>query len=183
MKAKAIQGIMLFFLFLLLTGVVYAQYYLDYSDETASDTYYTTGDELIIPAWYEVSEEEILFCQDWAGTETPNDVYSSAEAANFQAVSKLTITLQGFSTPLYDKTLYEMGWYVQPLNESITYTVYLIDEDGDTEEVHTGYATAETGDASYETLETDIVYTHLQIINVEDGSEALKVPIVEKTSY
>ena len=182
MKAKALQGIMLIFLFLLFTGVAYAQYYLDYSDESASDTYYTTGGELIIPDWYEVSEEEILFCQDWAGTETPSDVYNSAEAANFKPVSTLTITLQGFSTPLYDKTLYEIGWYVQPLSESITYTVYLIDEDGDTEEVYTGYATAETGDASYETVETDVVYTHLQIL-MEDGSEALKVPIVEKTSY
>src|SRR3989338_2228131 len=182
MKAKALQGIMLIFLFLLFTGVAYAQYYLDYGDESASDTYYTTGGELIIPDWYEVSEEEILFCQNWAGTETPSDVYSSAEAANFQAVSKLTITLQGFSTPLYDKTLYEMGWYVQPLSESITYTVYLIDEEGDAEEIYTGYATAETGDASYETVETDVVYTHLQIL-MEDGSEALKVPIVEKTSY
>ncbi len=182
MKAKALYSSMLLFLFLLLTGVAYAQYYVNYDEEGASDTYYTTGGELIILDWYEVSEEEILFCQDIAGTETPSDVYSSAEAANFQPVSRLTITLQGFSTPLYDKTLYEMGWYVQPLNESITYTVYLIDEDGDAEEVITRPATAETGDAMYEVLESDVVYTHLQII-MEDGSEALKVPIVEKTSY
>ena len=182
MKAKVLQGIIFIFLFLLLTGVAYAQYYLDYGDESASDTYYTTGGELIIPDWYEVSEEEILFCQNWAGTETPSDIYSSAEAANFQPVSKLTITLQGFSTPLYDTTLYEMGWYVQPLSEDISYTVYLIDEEGETMEVITRPATAQTGDAMYETLETDIIYTHLQII-VEDDYEALKVPIVEKTSY
>lgn len=182
MKAKALYGSILFFIFFLLTGVAYAQYYLDYGEEGASDTYYTTGSELIIPDWYEVSEEEILFCQSWAGTETPNEVYNSAEAANFQPVSKLTITLQGFSTALYDKTLYEMGWYVQPLTEDITYTVYLIDEEGNAEEVITRTATAQTGDAMYETLETDVVYTHLQIINKEDGSEALKVPIVEKTS-
>lgn len=181
MKAK--KGFLFLFLFLILCSGAYAQYYLDYESEGGtSDTYYTTDGELIIPDWYEVSDEEILFCQDIAGTESPDDVYSSAEAANFQPVSKLTITLQGFSTALYDKTLYEMGWYVQPLSESITYTVYLIDEEGNAEEVYTGYATAETGDASYETVESDVVYTHLQII-MEDGSEALKVPIVEKTNY
>ncbi len=72
---------------------------------------------------------------------------------------------------------------MQPLSEDIVYTIYLVAENGDTEEIMTGNSEAAIGDAGYETLETDAIYTDVEIVLVQDGSVGLKVPIVEKSEY
>ncbi len=167
---------------ILLSGVVYSQYYLDYESDGSGSSYYNdySGENSTIADWYVVSDAEIEFCKNYGGTIEGQDVYGSAGYT--QPVSTLTLTLQGQYTTQYDTTLYEIAWYVHPLAEDITYTVYLVTEDGDTEEVYTGYATALDGDAGYETEESTEIYTHLKIV-MEDGTTALTVPIVEKNTY
>lgn len=183
MKSKRTFFLILIGLLILFSTIAYAQYYQDYTDESISDSYYT-GDEVRIPDWYDVSDEELQFCQSYAGTATTDDYYGTFEAAAIEAqpVSKLTLTVQGEYTAEYDKRLYEFGWYVHPLIEDTTYTIRLVDEDGDTEDLHTYPATALDGDAGYETMESDVIYTDVQII-MEDGSVGLSVPIVEKIVY
>lgn len=183
MKSKSTVFFLFITLILLFSSIAYAQYYQDYTDEDISDSYYT-GDEVRIPDWYDVSDEELTFCQSYAGTATTEDYYGTFEAAGIaeQPVSKLTLTVQGEYTTEYDKLLYEFGWYVHPLVEDTTYTIRLVDEDEDTEDLYTGSATALDGDAGYETVESDIIYTDVQII-MEDGSVGLSVPIVEKIVY
>src|SRR3989338_2834592 len=178
MKAKALL-IFMSLLLILFSSIAYSQYYQDYSDEDTSDSYYV-GDELIIPDWYEVSEEEVTFCQNYAGQETGFEGYETADGGSTQSVSKLTLSLQGESTAQYETTLYEIAWYVHPLSDDIVYTIYLVDEEGDDEEFYTGSATAIDGSAGYETLDSDVVYTEVRIV-MEDGSEALRVAIVEKS--
>lgn len=179
MKSKSAVFFLFITLFLLLMSIAYSQYYQDYIDESISDSPYV-GDEVRIPDWYDVSDEEVTFCQTYAGTATTDDIYSTYGVAGVApGVSKLTLTAQGEYTTEYDKRLYEFGWYVQPLVEDTTYTIQLVDEDGDSEELYTGSATALDGDAGYETVESEIIYESLQII-MEDGSLGLEVPIVEK---
>ncbi len=179
MKAKALF-IMITLLLVLFSSIAYSQYYQDYTDGDTSDSYYV-GDELIIPDWYEVSEEEVTFCHNYAGQETGFEGYQTADGVSTQSVSNLTISLQGESTAQYETTLYEVAWYVHPLAENTTYTIYFVDEEGEQEEIITVDATALDGSAGYEALELEEVYTELVIINPEDGSEALRVPIVEKS--
>lgn len=168
--------------FILVSGVVYSQYYLDYETDGTGSSYYEeySGNSSVIAEWYEVSDAEIEFCKNYGGTIEGQDVYGSAGYT--QPVSTLTLTLQGQYTTLYDTTLYEIAWYVHPLAEDITYTIYLVTEEGESEELYTGYSTALDGDAGYETQETNIVYTHAKII-MEDSTTALTVPFVEKTTY
>ena len=127
-----------------------------------------------------MSEEEVTFWQNYAGQETGFEGYETADGGSTQSVSKLTLSLQGESTAQYETTLYEIAWYVHPLSDDIVYTIYLVDEEGDDEEFYTGSATAIDGSAGYETLDSDVVYTEVRIV-MEDGSEALRVAIVEKS--
>ncbi len=184
MKQKTGLLFLFVILFILCSTVVNSQYYQDYSDSSTSDSYYSSeyANETTIPDWYEVSDEEVEFCRNYAGTSTATDVYENAESELVAPVSKLTLSVQGEYTTEYDKRLYEIGWYVQPLSEDITYTINLVTEDGSTEEFMTGYSQATTGDAGYDTLETDAIYTDVEIV-LEDGSVGLEVPIVEKTPY
>jgi hypothetical protein len=177
MKAKALFIMMTLHL-VLFSSIAYSQYYQDYSDSDTSDSYYV-GDEDDPPDWYEVSEEEVIFCQNYAGQKTGFDGYETAEGTSTQSVSKLTMSLQAESTAQYETTLYEVAWYVHPLAEDLAYTIYLVDEEGDDEEFYTGSATALDGSAGYETLDSEIIYVEVKIV-LEDGSEALRVPIVEK---
>ncbi len=182
MKSKSAIFFLFVTFFLLLASIAYSQYYQDYLDDDTSDSSYSSeyANETRIPDWYEVSDEEVEFCQTFAGTSTAEDVYESAESELVAPVSKLTLALQGEYTTLSDKRIYEIAWYVQPLSEDISYTIYLVDEQGDTEEVTTGYSQATTGDAGYEAIETDAIYSSAEIVLVEDGTVALKVPFVEK---
>ena len=184
MNAKIGIVFLIFILLVLCSAVAYSQYYQDYADGSTSDSYYSSdyANETKIPDWYEVSDEEVEFCRNFGGVETSSDVYQSSEVGLPNPVSKLTLSVQGVYTTEYDKRLYEIGWYVQPLSEDIVYTIYLVAENGDTEEFMTGYSQATTGDAGYDTLETDALYTSVEIV-LEDGSVGLKVPIVEKSEY
>ncbi len=182
MKAKALFIVAFCLVFVLFSSIVYSQYYLDYTDQDTSDSYYVGGN-VTIPDWYEVSDEEVTFCQNYAGKELGEDFYETAEGGYALPVSKLTIALQGEYTTLYETTLYEIAWYVHPLSEDTTFTIYLVDEDDDMEELTTVFATALDGSAGYEALELEELYTGLVIVNKEDGSEALRVPIIEKTQY
>lgn len=176
---KHLLAVMILLLTLFST-IATAQYYLDYSDSETANSYYTAGEEVTIPQWYEVSEEEILFCQQYAGTTTPESIYTTdASAQAFQPVSKLTLSLQGYYTTQYENTLYEIAWYVHPLSEDLTYTIVVTKEDGTTEEFTTLFATVVDGSAGYEAFESTEQYTEISII-LEDGSNALTVPFIEK---
>lgn len=174
--------ILFIILFFILSDNASSQYYKeyeqDYLDGDTSDSYYV-GDEAKIIDWYEVSDEEIEFCQGYAGTEEAESYYGALAAGFTEPVSKLTLTAQGEYSTLYDKRLYEFGWYVHPAEEDIVYVINLIDEEGDREELFTGYATAIDGDAGYEAIESDSIYEYVEIV-LEDGTSALQVPIVEK---
>lgn len=184
MKAK--KGIFFLFLVLLIlcSAVVDSQYYQDYTDSSTSDSYYSsdTANQTKIPDWYEVSNEEVEFCRSFGGVEESSDLYQTAEGGFPQPVSKLTLSVQGEYTTEFDKRLYEFAWYVQPLSEDTTYSIVLVKDNGDTEEFTRGNAIATTGDAQYDTRETDAIYTDIEIV-MEDGSIGLKVPIVEKSQY
>lgn len=187
MKSKSAAFFLFITLFLLLMSIAYSQYYQDYTDESISDSYYV-GDEVRIPDWYDVSDEELQFCQSYAGTATTDDYYGTFETAGIaaQPVSKLTLTAQGEYTTEYDKRLYEFGWYVHPAEEDETYAVVLVDIEGNTEELTIGSATALDGDAGYETLESEVEFLSLQIVIVHETGEkevVLQVPIVEKIIY
>ena len=179
MKSKII---LFFALLILLSSIVYSQYYLDYESSGSGSSYYDdySGNGSVIADWYAVSEEEITFCMNYGGTIEGEDAYD--DIGYTQAVSTLTITLQGQYTTLYDKTLYEIAWYVQPLSEDTTYIIYAITEDGDTEEIYAGYSTALDGDAGYETVETDVDYSQLKIV-MEDGTTPLTVSFSKKSQY
>lgn len=187
MKNKRTFFLILIGLLILFSTIAYAQYYQDYTDESISDSPYV-GDEVRIPDWYDVSDEELQFCQSYAGTATTEDYYGTFETARIaaQPVSKFTVTAQGEYTTLYDKRLYEFGWYVHPAEEDETYAVVLVDIEGNTEELTISSATALDGDAGYETLESEVEFISLQIVIVHETGEkevVLQVPIVEKIIY
>src|SRR3989338_5722702 len=133
MKAKALL-IFMSLLLILFSSIAYSQYYQNYDDSDTSDSYYV-GDPTEGIDWYEVSEEEVTFCQNYAGQETGITTYTEAGGWTGQPVSELTLSLQGESTAQYETTLYEIAWYVHPLDEDIVYTIYLVDEEGDDEEL------------------------------------------------
>ncbi len=169
---------------IILSSIAYSQYYHDYESSDTGSSYYDdySGEGALVIGWYDVSQEEIEFCKDYGGSLEGYDIYGGSGAGYTQPVSNLTLTLQGQYTTLYDKTLYEIAWYVHPLSEDTSYKVYAVTEDNDNEEIHAGYATALDGEAGYESLETDTVYNTLKIV-MEDGTTALSVPFVEKTQY
>ncbi len=156
---------------LLLTAIVYSQYDEDVTDDNPKDT---DGTEM--PSWYEVSEEEIKICENWGGVESI-DSSTSGSVEGTDDVIDLTITLQGKKTVLYNTTLYEAGWYVQPLTGNIAYSIFFVEEDGDKEEIYDGFAEDTSGDANYEGLESDVVYTSV-LLETETGYE-MEVPFVE----
>lgn len=171
-------------LVLAFSNIIYAQYWTESMESGEGSYSYYTDEDPRFPDWYEVSDAERTFCSTTGPTAEVESYYSVSgiSAAEFP-VSKLTMTLQGEKTEAPDKTLYEIAWYVHPLAEDITYTIELIDEDGDEEELDTGFATALEGDADYKAFEVEVgepVYESVQIV-LEDGSIPLTVSIVEKT--
>ncbi|MBI5073184.1 hypothetical protein HZA99_05170 [Candidatus Woesearchaeota archaeon] len=184
MKLKIRLLFLISILIILCSALVNSQYYQDYTDSSTSDSYYSSdyANETKIPDWYEVSDEEVEFCRNYGGVKDSNSVYQTAEGGLPQPVSQLTLSVQGTYTTEYDKRLYEFAWYVQPLSEDTTYSIDLVKDNGETEEFTRGNAPATTGDAQYDTRETDAIYTDIEIV-LEDGSIGLKVPIVEKSPY
>jgi hypothetical protein len=140
-----------------------------------------TDEDPRFPDWYEVSDAERTYCSTTGPTAEVESYYSvSGISAAEYPVSNLTMTLQGEKTEAPDKTLYEIAWYVHPLAEDIKYTIELIDEEGDEEELDTGFATAVAGDADYKAFEVatgEPVYESVQIVH-EDGTILLTVTIV-----
>lgn len=170
-------------LFIAFAPIIPAQYWTEEMESgEGSDSSYTDEDPRF-PDWYEVSDAELTFCSTTGPTAEVQSYYSTSglSAAEYP-VSKLTMTLQGEKTTAPDKTLYEIAWYVHPLAEDITYTIELVDEEGNEEELDTGFAIALEGDADYKAFEVaagEPVYTSVQIV-LEDGSVPLTVPIAEK---
>lgn len=138
------------------------------------------GSNPIIGDWYHVTDEEVQFCQQWGGyQEILSD--SNIIEENLPAVGKLTMTAQGLvSTISIDNFLYEIAWYVHPVEGDVAYVVYLVHESGQKEELDggRGFADALDGDSNYIAFESDKRYTAVRMEIEAAGT--LQVPIVEK---
>lgn len=170
-------------LFIVFSTIIHAQYWTEEMESGEGSYSSYTDEDPRFPDWYEVSDAELTFCSTTGPTAEVQSYYSEVgvSAAEYP-VSKLTMTLQGEKTTAPDKTLYEIAWYVHPLAEDITYTIELVDEEGNEEELDTGFATALAGDADYKAFEEEAgepVYVSVQLV-LENGSIPLSVPIVEK---
>ncbi len=181
MKPRFFLFVFCAILFIAFSTIIPAQYWKEEmeSGEGSSSPY--TDEDPRFPDWYEVSDAERTFCSTTGPTAEVESYYSVSgiSAAEFP-VSKLTMTLQGEKTINPDKTLYEIAWYVHPLAEDIKYAIELVDEEGNEEELDTGFATALEGDADYKAFEVEAgepVYESVRLVH-EDGTTLLTVPIV-----
>ena len=165
--------------FLLLATIVTAQYWEDYYDESgeASHSQYTDEDPRF-PDWYDVSDGELTFCSQYGGYTEDQSYYQSTQQGTEQVIG-LTMTAQGYRTTQYESYLYEVAWYVHPFNEDLTYTISVVDESDNDEELFTGFAPSIDGDAGYEAFESTTDYEYVRV-EIEGKTETLEVPFVEK---
>jgi len=199
MKRIKLFGIGIILILLVTAVIVYSQTEDEEEDDgnPKSTSRWDKGDW---PDWYDheswyITEEHIEICEGWGGVEgletgTASGLTAAADVIDF------TVTLQGQKTILYDTTLYETAWYVQPLAGSVAYEIYLIDENGDEEEIYSGFSEDISGDSNYDARESEIideievVYEYVvmrleQDLDLEsdipgvDDNE-IKVPFVEK---
>ncbi len=171
-------------LFVAFSTIIYAQYWREEMESGEGSYSSYTDEDPRFPDWYEVSDAEREYCANAGASADVNSYYSTSFISREEfPVSTLTMTIQGEKTISPDKTLYEIAWYVHPLAEDITYTIELVDDDGNEEELDTGSATAQSGDADYKAFEVaagEPMYESVQIV-LENGSIPLTVPIIEKT--
>lgn len=151
---------------------------LVFAEEETSDFF--RGSNPIIGDWYHVTDEEVQFCQQWGGYQGILSDSNIIEE-NLPAVGKLTMTVQGLvSTISTDNYLYEIAWYVHPVEGDVAYVVYLVHDSGQKEELDggRGFADALDGDSNYAAFESNKKYTAIRL-EVESGG-TLQVSIVEK---
>ena len=124
----------------------------------------------VIEDWYGVSEEEIDICNKWGGTETAQ---KGGTLSSPIELSQLTLTLQAQKQSLPDDTiLYEVSWYIQPVENSISYKVVLIGDD--TYNITEGEASYEEAGVGYFTEYLEADYTQAQL---RSSNTVLTVPI------
>jgi len=135
--------------------------------------------------WYQAKPEDIAVCKAYGGKESP--VTSGGTITGNLALSELTVTIQADKTKLPDNsTLYQVSWYVEPIQGSATYTVAVVTSGGkENKFVPGGSATPGDGAAAeffpfYSTED----YTKVRITASGAGqSGTLTVPIVQKIIY
>ena len=64
---------------ILLSGIAYSQYYLEYETDGSGSSYYEeySGNGSVVVEWYDVSDVEIEFCKNYGGEASGEDVYTS----------------------------------------------------------------------------------------------------------
>ena len=139
------------------------------------------GDKGKVKTWYSVTEQEINFCSKWGGTP---EAQSGAVTDTTIALSQLTISLQaqyddpfagvGEVSNISEKT-YKVSWYVEPFENTISYSVKLIGPNGN-EYVDSGSAMRNSPGTGFYAVSTNQEFTNARI---DYGGHFLMVPIVK----
>lgn len=128
--------------------------------------------------WYDVPSWMIDQCRAWAGTEEPIDS-NSANTGTIGASTALhqtSLTLQAQRTTLNEENgqyYYEISWYIEPVESDVTYSIFVIGENGE-EELHTFNSQVQVGDAGYDAFESDLIYEEARI-SFRTGGESYNV--------
>lgn len=166
----------------LLSISVQSQYYTDYQDDASGGSDWDVyGENETIP-WYAVYDWELEECRNFAGTVEPANIMGGTITA-ITDLPSTSLTLQGLKTELpAGGYIYEIAWYIQPVEGDIDYDIILIPETGADEEYVSGFADAMYGDSGYEAFESEEEYTHVKI-EYNEGEGELEVEIVESENY
>jgi len=133
-----------------------------------------TLSDFTIDGWYPVEDWEVKVCSRYGGTAEATNI-AGARAAGDAYMLKTTVTIQAQVTK-GEKNIYEVAWYIRPMEQQQQYKVELFGPDG-SEQIYTGSASIHTGDSNYHAMETDKEFINARL-TYETGY--LLVPIVEK---
>lgn len=130
-----------------------------------------------IDAWYPVENWELELCSKWGGTK---EAQSGATSSSPIYLSQTTISLQGKKQEYYidgfNKTLYTVSWYLEPILE-MSYRVYLINDDESLSfKISDGTASYSSPGAGFESEYYDAEYT---AVKMDYGTNWLIVPLVD----
>ncbi len=117
--------------------------------------------------WYDVEDWEKEVCAKDAGLKEANNALSVSGNGRLYESSA---TLQALRKPSYNKSIYELAWYIHPIDEDVHYKVYL-----GTKKVAEGTASKTEGKSGYYAELSDEDYTKAKI---DYGLGTLEVPVV-----
>ena len=126
--------------------------------------------------WYDVPSWIIHQCKTWAGTASPINA-NAGETGTVGASSSLYQTsfmIQAQKTTLNEEEglhYYELSWYIEPVEQDVTYSIFVLDENGYEEELHTFISQVQIGDSGYDAFESDVIYANARI-SFRSGGES-----------
>lgn len=130
-----------------------------------------------VDSWYSVEPWELEVCSIWGGT---REAASDATSSTSIYLSQTTLSLQGrkqtYDIGGFNKTLYTVSWYMEPLAD-MSYRVELVNDDKMISfKIDDGKASYSSPAIGYHSEYYDAEYTEVKMLY---GTNWLKVPIIE----
>lgn len=142
-----------------------------------------TNAHFLATDWYEVNEWEVSQCAKHLETEVFGETdYTESEFDKNAFVYDTAVTLQVFKekNEYTDEVLYEVGWYVHPSDEEISFYIELREVDGGWEEIiDQQEANPVTGNSGYHAWIGDKHYDQARLVY---GGEPFVTRIIDKAS-
>lgn len=130
----------------------------------------------VIKDWYAVADWELDYCSEWGGTA---EASSGATYSSTPYLSQTTLTLQGKKQGLkvegYNRTIYTVSWYLEPIT-AMSYEIHLVTEEDEKYKVAEGEASINAAGYGYKAEYYDKDYSYA-VMNY--GTQWLKVPLIE----
>lgn len=126
--------------------------------------------------WYEVEDWEVEVCSKWGGAKEAESHTGGVYSTEFdEMAATVQASMENISNEDEEMYVYEVSWYLQPMEGSEEYKVSLGGENSET--IKKGSAPSTTGDSGYYAEEnSSTVYEHV-ILEYED--DKLKAPVVK----
>jgi len=112
--------------------------------------------------WYDIEDWEVKVCSRWGGR---GRVINAIEQNAPIYQSQLTLTVQGRRTELVDEYLYQVGYYINPLQSPVDFSVDVFDQRRRKERLNLDARTVEPGGYSfYQAFVSTETYTHIHVV-------------------
>ncbi|MBL7050953.1 hypothetical protein ISS04_02195 [Candidatus Woesearchaeota archaeon] len=161
---KIIFGGCMILLIFLLAGTIFAWQLIPHSGTPKTN-------------WYDVEDWEVDVCS--RGVDVP-EIQSSPDSGDSSYVYDFTFTLNAQETELYNVSLYEVSYYIEPMDGNITFQVFLLGPGISTNVTGEMISKPNGGKAGYEFIEYEKgVYTEAQIDYWGHASGSYTVPVVK----
>ncbi len=129
-------------------------------------------------AWYDVTDDEVEKCSK--GIDVPGVITDGGSHGDSNYIYELTFSLQASETELHNVSLFEVSYYIEPLEGNLTFEVFLLGSGISTNVTGELVSKPNGGKVGYEFIEDEKgIYTEALIDYWGDSSGSYIVPVVK----